>query len=617
MKPLKLADGLSVPLEVVTQKLAWLGVTGSGKTYGASKLAELLYHAGAQIVTLDPVGTWFGLRLAKDGKGPSALTIPIFGGLHGDVPLESTGGALLANLVVDKRLSVILDVSQFEADTDKARFARDFADRFFFRMKAAPSAVHLFLEECQEFVPQNPQRGEEYMLHAFIRMQKLGRNYGIGSSYISQRPQEVNKKALNMAQTLFVFRTTGTHERKAIEQWIHDKALDDHIADDLPKMKTGDCHVWSPEFLEVSETHHIREKETFDASVGATVGAAAVTRELAPIDLAKVAKDMAATIEKAKADDPRELRRRIAELEKEKASKVSIAPVKEKPGKPVPVLTAADRELLASMGKRLDSTAVLLDRVRSGCVAELTEVLKNIQSDIIDGEATARGFFLEQLGRHGFRLILDKLNALATYPQGHVTGHAADAKIGAPSVTEHVATPRRAPLPSNSLAGDPRLVNGKGQFKKHVVAVATAFAQHPEGLTREQVHLLTGYIPSGDTSTALAALLEHEIVGHDMGRLRPYTASIKAFGPFEPLPTGRDLREHLLGRCGSAERKMLTALFSFYHQRTPATRAELHAAAGLKPSGDTSTALSKFLKLGWAVQRDGGLVAADVFFEGP
>jgi DNA helicase HerA-like ATPase len=99
--------------------------------------------------------------------------------------------------------------------------------------------VHLFLEECQEFVPQNPQRGEERMLHAFIRMQKLGRNFGIGSSYISQRPQEVNKKALNMAQTLFVFRTTGTHERKAIEQWIADKALDQDIAGDLPKIQTG------------------------------------------------------------------------------------------------------------------------------------------------------------------------------------------------------------------------------------------------------------------------------------------------------------------------------------------------------------------------------------------
>jgi len=85
-----------------------------------------------------------------------------------------------------------LDVSQFESDADKARFARAFADRFFFRKKAAPSAVHVFIEECQEFAPQNPQREEAAMLHAFTRLVKIGRNFGIGVSLLSQRPQEVN-----------------------------------------------------------------------------------------------------------------------------------------------------------------------------------------------------------------------------------------------------------------------------------------------------------------------------------------------------------------------------------------------------------------------------------------
>ncbi len=179
-----------------------------------------------------------------------------------------------------------------------------------------PSAVHLFLEECQEFVPQNPQKGEEQMLHAFVRMQKLGRNFGIGSSYITQRPQEVNKKALNMAQTLFVFRTTGLHERKAIEQWIEDKSLDQSIAQDLPKIATGNCHVWSPEFLKISEMVKISEKTTFDASATPEVGASAKSRKLADIDINKIRKEMEATIEKAKSEDPKELRKEIASLKK-------------------------------------------------------------------------------------------------------------------------------------------------------------------------------------------------------------------------------------------------------------------------------------------------------------
>jgi len=81
MTKLRISDTLSVPVDVTTQALAWLGRRGSGKSYGATKLAELLYDANAQFVGFDPVGIWYGLRLAANGKD-KGLDIPIFGGLH-------------------------------------------------------------------------------------------------------------------------------------------------------------------------------------------------------------------------------------------------------------------------------------------------------------------------------------------------------------------------------------------------------------------------------------------------------------------------------------------------------------------------------------------------------
>jgi DNA helicase HerA-like ATPase len=171
-RALRLAADLALPLRAVTEKIAFLGRSGSGKTYAAMKLAEEMHKVGAQFVALDPVGVWFALRLAADGKG-KGLLIPVLGGLHGDLPLEAGAGAIVADLVIDRGVSAVLDVSQFESDADKARFARAFADRFFFRKKAAPSAIHIFIEECQEFAPQNPQREEAAMLHAFHK--KSGR----------------------------------------------------------------------------------------------------------------------------------------------------------------------------------------------------------------------------------------------------------------------------------------------------------------------------------------------------------------------------------------------------------------------------------------------------------
>src|SRR5882724_4383923 len=105
MKKLKISTDLFLPLDAVTQKLAAIGRTGSGKSYFASLLAEEMFNAGAQIVILDVVGVWWGLRLNADGKSPG-LSIPVFGGLHGDIPLEPTAGKLIADLIVDKGISV-------------------------------------------------------------------------------------------------------------------------------------------------------------------------------------------------------------------------------------------------------------------------------------------------------------------------------------------------------------------------------------------------------------------------------------------------------------------------------------------------------------------------------
>jgi len=239
MKKLEISSTLSLPIDGVTQELAMLGRTGSGKSYAATKLAEEMLDAGAQIVALDPVGIWYGLR--------TAYSIPVFGGLHGDIPLEVGGGALIADLIVDRRISAVVDVSQFESDADKARFARDFAARFYFRQKQAPSPVHLFLEEAQEFVPQNPEREEGRMLHAFVRIAKLGRNFGIGATLLSQRPQEVNKKALNQTECLFAFQMTGPQERDTIAKWATSKGVDENLDEILPSLEVGQAHVWSPQ----------------------------------------------------------------------------------------------------------------------------------------------------------------------------------------------------------------------------------------------------------------------------------------------------------------------------------------------------------------------------------
>src|SRR4051812_14105023 len=97
---LNISAELALPLDVVTSTVVVYGGKGMGKTNLGSVLVEELAKAGLRWSVLDPLGVWWGLRHAKDGKGPGIECL-VLGGVHGDIPIEPTGGAVVADLVVD------------------------------------------------------------------------------------------------------------------------------------------------------------------------------------------------------------------------------------------------------------------------------------------------------------------------------------------------------------------------------------------------------------------------------------------------------------------------------------------------------------------------------------
>jgi DNA helicase HerA-like ATPase len=86
-RALHLGKGLTLPLDAVSRTFGILAVRGAGKSNTAAVMAEEMFAAGLPFVVIDPVGSWYGLRSSADGTSPG-LPIPIFGGKHGDVPLE-------------------------------------------------------------------------------------------------------------------------------------------------------------------------------------------------------------------------------------------------------------------------------------------------------------------------------------------------------------------------------------------------------------------------------------------------------------------------------------------------------------------------------------------------
>jgi len=533
---LRLSPDLSLPPEAITQTFAVLGKRGSGKSNLACVMAEEMHGAGLPFVVVDPVGAWYGIRSSKDGKH-AGLPIPIFGGEHGDVPLERTGGTLLADLVVDERMSCVLDLSEF-SEGDKIRFLIDFAERLFRRNR---DPLHLFLEEADDFIPQRVMREQARLLGAWQRVVKRGRFKGLGATSITQRSASLNKDVLTQTETLFVFRTTSPQDRKAIEGWLDFHGQSKEVLDSLPSLADGECWVWSPHWLGKLERTKIRRRETYDSGATPTdVRGRRAPATLADVDLGKIRTQMAATVERVKATDPKALQREVARLHAElRKVPVSIParPIIEKV--PVPVLKDGQVTRLEKM----------VDRWLKG-----TEAVTVAARDLAGAIAKAH--------RNGDAAPQAVVAKREHYPIP-------------PTVTSRRPTATR--LPDASLGKAERLI-------------LTALAQYPEGRTTNQVALLTGYaIQGGAFRNPLSRLRSHAFVD-GRGFLRITDAGLSALGDYTPLPEpGPALLAHWMQRLGHAEREILRVLADAYPRalsvdevatRTTSSTGEPYAVEG-------------------------------------
>lgn len=403
----------NLPVDGVTQTFAFIGRKGSGKSFSAGKIVEGIYAAGAQVIVLDSVGNWYGLRIAANGKDPG-LDIPILGGLRGDIPLEATAGKLIADTAIETGKSLVLDISQF-SKADRQRFAFDFGERLWSKKKAEqhPTPLHLVIEESQLIVPENLGTFEKAfaarMLGTYEEIIRLGRNYGIGVSMITQRPQSVNKEVLNQTECLFVFQITGYHERDALKKWIVHQGMDPKLTDQLPSLQVGNAYVWSPQWLEVLEKVQVGKKSTFDSTATPKVGETVRRVNPKPLNLDDLRTRMSATIKQFEADDPKSLRKRNAELERQHAElmrQIERRAVERKEHKAIErsVITKEDWEKLRKEIDWVESfiagTTKNLEAAQSACGAtertlkKLEEIARDLKVKIQGSQSKA-----EQIAR--------------------------------------------------------------------------------------------------------------------------------------------------------------------------------------------------------------------------
>jgi hypothetical protein len=349
-KRLHIADGLSLPLDFVTERIAFLARTGAGKSGGMRVLFEEFLEAKQFVVFLDPKGDAWGIRAAGIGPGYPVL---VMGGDHGDVPLESSAGKVVAEFLVKERVSTVLDVSDF-GKAGMIKFVTDLATTLYRRNR---DVLQFMLDEADMVAGEKFY--DPHCLEAIQLIQNKGRHRGFGVTVATQRSAMINKTVLYASGTLVAMQTTSPKDIKTVRDWLEVVASAEtakQIVSALPTLKTREALVYSPQYLG-SEPSRITFKtfRTFDSMRTPRPGETRQQpKSLADIDLSVVQEDMAATIEKVKAEDPRELNNIIFGLKREITELKKNAAPRERDTKRIQELTeqlAAERAKVKPAGK--------------------------------------------------------------------------------------------------------------------------------------------------------------------------------------------------------------------------------------------------------------------------
>ena len=405
IKELKIGN-IKLPLSSSTKTFAILAKRGAGKTYTACVMAEEMHKVGIPFVVFDPIDVWWGLRFDKDGK-KEGLPIVVFGLENADIKLERDMGVRIAQAVVKHNISCIISTFGLPKVAQR-HLIQEFSEELL-RINNTPR--HIFVEEVHEFVPQRVFGAMGKVFAAVEALVVMGRNRGIGVTLINQRAATINKDVLTQLDTLIALRNVSPQDRKALKDWVEVHSAEENFErfmKSLPSLPTGECWIWSPEFLNIFKRIKIRERETFHPD-------REKTGKIAMPKLNKI-----------------DIQMFIDEFQKEKVEEKKLKKTPEKVQKPIPIPEPQIniQEIRNEYESKLIAKNIVINNLRSklrqiGMISgEIMKEKNLIESSAGMGNET--NLMLNKLGgmtKKIYETLLKHLNGLTRRQIGLMTGY--------------------------------------------------------------------------------------------------------------------------------------------------------------------------------------------------
>lgn len=510
---IKLSDDGKVTLDLdkaIESRVLIQANSGGGKSYTGRRFIEQTF-GHKQLIIIDPEGEFSNMRqafdfvyIAKDG---------------GDAPAEVHSAALLARRLLETKANAIIDI--YELGSQRGDFVKAFFDATVNMPKDLWQDCFYLLDEAHKFAPEKGQ-GESVALQSVIDMASLGRKRGYCLIPMTQRPAKLSKDVVAECNNKLIGRASLDidRERSAKELGFHSK--EDILS--LRDLEPGEFYVFGPAISRDVIKTTIGDVKIKPPKRGTRAQRIApptdkVKKILAELaDLPQAAEKEAKTT-KELTEALRVATRRIETLQQ---NIPAAAPIDAQ------ALTNAVQKAAASAMAQRDKEWAPVLVAGNKEIRRLANIIENVRTVVGEG------------GEDTIELVKP--------PSAHSdsVSHETKPVNTIPVRSEHEVARQRQLMPAAAPTGD---------MKPATFAILKTVASDPEGLSTDDIAILTGY-KGTSRYIHLGELMER---GYIEKRGDLYHATIdgaSALGSaYEPRPTGQALQDQVLSRMQAGDEK--------------------------------------------------------------
>lgn len=546
---------IDLPVLLETRLLVQAG-SGGGKSWALRRLLEQTAPNVQQLV-IDPEGEFATMREKFDYVIAAAR--------DGDALASPQTAALLARRLMESGVSAILDIYDLKA-YERQQFVRRFLDALVNLPRKLWHPVMVVLDEAHVYCPQV---GSAESASAVIDIATRGRKRGLCPVLATQRLSKLHKDAAAEMQNKLIGLTGLDVDVKRAADELGMAQRDARQI--LRALHPGEFYAFGPALTRaperitvgpVSTTHPKAGQRLLQAPPPASPTLKAQLAKLA--DLQKDAESEARTVE--------DLTARNAKLKRD--------------------LAASEKRVQQGIPPEVDGMAACMVMVRDECIKagvfpkSLAPLFYPEAIIALHAKATAHTALDARSIEKAWRELQNQVGAaykhakaitdvLATTPAlpyisfNEIPKGAVDPRARA---TDARGEAMQSPTPQSFAGLNKReeveeVIAKPGTLPTGERAILTACAQYqPNGCTREQLSILTGYKRS-TRDAYIRRLREKTFVDMDGAQVVATEAGVAALGAdFQPLPTGAALREHWLQRLPRGEAALLQILCDSYPQ---------------------------------------------------